>query len=85
MLRPSLDVPLDKACSTANASLKELPVPVTISQKEGASGTLAHPAIIQTVRKANHVTEIQIRAGAFDSAANRTEAQHNPGKMKARF
>ncbi|MGA2852915.1 MAG: DUF3568 family protein [Verrucomicrobiota bacterium] len=84
-------VSLDKAWSAANAALKELQMPVTASTKDGASGKLEarnaqdQSVTIQTTRKTDSVTEIQITVGTFDSAANRTEAQQIYDKMKARF
>lgn len=85
------DVSLDKAWSAANAAVKELQMPVTGSKKDGASGKLEarnaqeQPVIIQTIRKTDLVTEIQISVGTFDSAANRTQSQLIYDKMKARF
>jgi hypothetical protein len=85
------DVSLDKAWSAANATLKELQMPVTSSKKDGASGKLEarnaqdQPVIIQTIRKTDRVTEIRITVGTFDSEANRAQAQLVYDKMKARF
>jgi hypothetical protein len=90
-LQVTQDVPLDKAWSAANAALKELRMPVTASTKDGASGKLEarnaqdQPVTIQTIRKTDSVTEIQITVGTFDSAANRTEAQQIYDRMKSRF
>jgi len=90
-LQVTQDVSLDRAWSAANATLKDLQMPVTASAKDGASGKLEarnsrdQSVIIQTTRKTDSVTEIQITVGTFDSAANRTEAQQIYDKMKARF
>jgi hypothetical protein len=90
-LQVTQEVSLDKAWDAANAALKELQMPVTASTKDGASGKLEarnaqnQSVTIQTTRKTDSVTEIQITVGTFDSAANRTEAQQIYDKMKARF
>jgi hypothetical protein len=90
-LQVTREVSLDKAWGAANAALKELKMPVTASTKDGASGKLEarnaqdQPVTIQTIRKTDSVTEIQITVGTFDSAANRTEAQQIYDKMNARF
>ena len=85
------DVTLDKAWSAANATLKELQMPVSASSKDGASGKLAahnaqnQPVVIQLLRKSDRVTEIQITVGTFESAANKVESQQIHDKLKARF
>ena len=90
-LHVNQDVSLDKAWSAANAVLKKLQMPVTASRKDGASGKLEarnaqeQPVIIQTIRKTDRVTEIQISVGTFDNATNRTQAQQIYDEMKTRF
>ena len=85
------EVSLDKAWKAANAALKELQMPVTASKKDGATGRLEalnaknQPVVIQTIRKTDMVTEIQITVGTFESTANQTEAQQIYDQMKARF
>jgi len=85
------EVSLDKAWKAANAALKELQMPVTATTKDGATGRLEavnaqnQPVVIQTIRKTDTVTEIQITVGTFESAANQTEAQQIYDHMKARF
>jgi hypothetical protein len=85
------EVSLDKAWKAANAALKELQMPVTASKKDGATGRLEalnaknQPVVIQTIRKTDTVTEIQITVGTFESTANQTEAQQIYDQMKARF
>jgi hypothetical protein len=85
------EVSLDKAWKAANAALKELQMPVTASTKDGATGRLEarnaqnQPVVIQTIRKTDTVTEIQITVGTFESTANQTEAQQIYDHMKARF
>jgi hypothetical protein len=85
------DVTLAKAWLAANATLKELQMPVTSSAKDGASGKLEarnaqnQPVIIQLIRKTDTVTEIQITVGTFDSAENRTAASQIYTVMKAHF
>ena len=90
-LQVTYEVSLDRAWDAANAALKELKMPVTASTKDGASGKLEarnaqeQPVVIQTTRKTDSVTEIQITVGTFESSENRTEAQQIYDKMKARF
>ncbi len=90
-LEVTQEVTLDKAWSAANGALKELQMPVTTSDKDGASGTLKarnakdQPITIQLARKSDHLTEIQITVGTFDSTENRTESQQIYDKMTARF
>ncbi|MCX6894198.1 MAG: DUF3568 family protein [Verrucomicrobia bacterium] len=85
------DVSLDKAWAAANATLKDLQMPVTASTKDGASGKLEarnaqnQPVVIQVIRKTDRVTEIQITVGTFESAANKIESQQIHDKMKARL
>lgn len=90
-LQVTQDVSLDRAWGAANAALKELQMAVITSTKDEASGKLEarnaqdQPVTIQTIRKTDSVTEIQITVGTFDSPANRTEAQQIYDKMKSRF
>jgi hypothetical protein len=90
-LQVAEEVSLDRAWNAANGALKELKMPVTSSTKDGASGKLEarnaqdQPVTIQTIRKTDSVTEIQITVGTFDNSANRTEAQQIYDQMKARF
>ena len=90
-LQVTYEVSLDRAWDAANAALKELQMPVTASNKDGASGKLEarnaqeQPVVIQTTRKTDTVTEIQITVGTFDTSENRTESQQIYNKMKARF
>jgi hypothetical protein len=90
-LQSTEQVSLDKAWGAANGALKELKMPVTASSKDGASGKLEarnaqdQPVIIQTTRKTDSVTDIQITVGTFDSSANRTEARQIYDSMKSRF
>jgi hypothetical protein len=90
-LEVTQEVTLDKAWSAANGALKELQMPVTTTDKDGASGTLKarnakdQPITIQLARKSDHLTEIQITVGTFDSTENRTESQQIYDKMTARF
>ena len=90
-LTVSHDVTLNNAWNAANGTLKELQMPIAESTKDGASGKLlAHnaqkqPVTIETVRKSDHVTEIQITVGTFESQENRVGAQQIHDKMKSRF
>jgi hypothetical protein len=84
-------VPLEKAWSAANATLKELKMPVTTFKKDGASGKIqAHnaagqPVTIQVSWQTSGVTEIKISVGTFDSAVNRSQALQIYDHMKAHF
>ena len=90
-LQVTEEVSLDKAWNAANATLKELQMPVTASTKDGASGKLEarnaknQPVTIQLMRKTDGVTEIQITVGTFESSANQAEAQQIYDRMKSRF
>jgi hypothetical protein len=72
-------------------TLKELQMPITTSDKDGSSGKLKaqnakdQPVTIELVRKGDHLTEIQITIGTFDSSENRIESQQIYDKMKSRF
>ena len=85
------DVTLNTAWNAANATLKDLQMPVAESNKDGASGkVLAHnaqkqPVTIEALRKSERVTEIQITVGTFESQDNRIAAQQIHDKMKSRF
>lgn len=90
-LQSTEEVTLDKAWSAANGTLKELQMPITTSNKDGASGKLKaqnakdQPVVIDLARKSEHLTEIEITVGTFDSDENRREAQLILDKMKSRF
>lgn len=90
-LKVTHDVSLDKAWDAANATLKELQMPVTTTQKDGASGRLEarnaqqQPILIQTIRKSEQVTDIEITVGTFENTANRAQAQQIYDGMKSRF
>jgi hypothetical protein len=85
------EVSLDKAWDAANATLKELQMPVTKTSKDGAAGKLEattsknQPVTIDLVYKTDKVTEISIRVGTFDNADNRSAEELIYAKMKARF
>lgn len=84
------EISLDKAWDAANAAWKKLPMPVTTSEKDWTAGKLAarhaenQSVIIQAVRKAANITEIQISVGAVDHP-DRTQAREIHARMKARF
>ena len=67
------NVPLDRAWLAANGALKDLSIPVTVTQKDGTSGRLegrnirSQPVIIALTRQADSVTEIEITVGTFDA------------------
>ena len=85
------NVPLDRAWLAANGALKDLSIPVTVTQKDGTSGRLegrnirSQPVIIALTRQADSVTEIEITVGTFDAKENRADAQYIYDRMKARF
>jgi hypothetical protein len=90
-LQATEEVSLDRAWSAANGTLKELQMPISTSNKDGASGKLKaqnakdQPVLIELVRKSDHLTEIEITVGTFDSAENRTASQQIYDQMKSRF
>jgi hypothetical protein len=90
-LQVTQNVNLDKAWQAANAALQDLQMPVTESNKDGASGKLKarnaqnQPVTVQLLRKTDTVTEIQITVGTFDSRENRTEARQIYDEMHAKF
>ncbi len=81
-------VSLDKAWAAANATLKELKMPVKTTKKDGSSGRLearnakGQPVIIQLDWKSEGVTQIQITVGTFESADNRAAADRVYSIMK---
>ena len=85
------NVPLDRAWLAANGALKDLSIPVTVTQKDGTSGRLegrnirSQPVIIALTRQSDSVTEIEITVGTFDAKENRADAQYIYDRMKARF
>ena len=84
-------VSLDQCWAAANAALKQLAMPVTRSEKDGASGRLEarnakdQPVIIQLMRQSDSATEIKISVGTFESQDNRSEAQLIYDRMKAGY
>jgi hypothetical protein len=90
-LQVTHDVSLDRAWNAANATLKELQIPVTASKKDAMSGHLEgrnaqeQPVSIDLLRKTEKVTQIRIAVGTFDTAANRAGAQQIYDAMKSRF
>src|SRR5205823_5658 len=92
-LRVVHEVTLDHAWDAANATVKELQFPVMTSEthKDATRGVLRarnaedQPIFIQLFRKGDKLTEIRIRVGTLDTAANRTTAQLIYDKMKARM
>ena len=84
-------VSLDRAWAAANATLKNLAMTVTSSQKDGASGRLEgrnakkQPVLITLMRQTDSTTRIEITVGTFDSTDNRSEGQLIYDRMKARY
>gem|GEM_PF-597242 len=90
-LQATVDAPLDKVWKAANDTVKELHMPVLTSKKDGMGGKLetrnvqGQKVVIQTIRKAENATEIDITVGNFDSDSNRANEQLIYDKMRARW
>ena len=92
-LRATRDVTVDQAWSAANAAMQDLQFRVIQGEtfKDATGGTVYgrnakdQPVRIQLVRQTDRMTEIRIRVGTFDTAANRTTAQLVFDKMKTHF
>lgn len=88
-LAVTLETPLDKAWSAAQAALKDLQLPVHTSKKDGLSGRLEarniedQLVVIELSRKAENLTELQITVGTFDSSKNRDREQLIYDKLKS--
>jgi hypothetical protein len=88
-LAVTLETPLDKAWSAAQAALKDLQLPVYTSKKDGLSGRLEarniedQLVVIELSRKAETLTELQITVGTFDSSKNRDREQLIYDKLKS--
>ena len=92
-LRVTQEVTVDRAWDAAQGALAELKIPIISgkSHKDATGGTLIarnardQEVQIQFVRQSDRLTEIRVRIGIFDTAANRAAAQLVYDKMRARF
>ena len=92
-LRATQNVTVNDAWKAANAAMQELQFVVIPgkSVKDATGGTLYghnaqdQPIRIQLLRQSDSVTEIRVRVGTFDTAANRETAQLIYDKLKTRF
>jgi hypothetical protein len=92
-LHATQEVSIDRAWSAANGAVQDLQFPVIADKtfKDATGGTLTartakdQPVRIQLVRTSDRLTEVRIRVGTFDTAANRSTAQLLWDKMKARL
>jgi hypothetical protein len=89
-LRTTLEVGMDRAWNAAVASMQDLQFRVIQDKtvKDATGGTVYardakdQPVIIQLIRQSDRVTEIRVRVGTFDTAANREMAQLVYDKIK---
>ena len=90
-LHVTQEVSLDKAWDAANYAFDKLGYVATESKKDAASGRLSarnaqeQVVTVEVIRKTDHVTEIQITVGTFDTKANREGARQVYDKMKKRL
>jgi hypothetical protein len=92
-LRVNHETTVDKAWNAASAALSELQFHVVAekSYKDATGGTLNgrnakdQPVKIQLIRQTDRLTEIRIRVGTFDTAANRSAAQLLYDKMRVKM
>lgn len=89
-LRATQEVGMDRAWSAALASMQDLQFRVIQDRtvKDATGGTVyardakGQPIVIQLIRQSDRVTEIRVRVGTFDTAANREIAQLIYDKIK---
>jgi ABC-type anion transport system duplicated permease subunit len=92
-LRTTQEVGMDRAWTAANATMQEMQYRVIQDKtvKDATGGTVYarnakdQPVRVQLIRQSDRVTEIRVRVGTFDTAANRQTAQLFYDKMKARL
>ena len=89
-LRATQEVNADRAWNAANAAMQDLQFRViqdkTVKDATGATvygrNAKDQPVRIQLIRQSDRVTEIRVRVGTFDTAANREIAELFYDKMK---
>jgi hypothetical protein len=89
-LHATQEVGMDQAWNAAIASMQDLQFRVVQDKtvKDATGGTVYarnakdQPIIIQLIRQSDRVTEIRVRVGTFDTAANREIAQLIYDKIK---
>lgn len=89
-LRVTLDAGLNQAWEASKSAMKDMEYTVIPAEthKDGSGGILQgrnatdQPVRIQLLRQTDKVTEIRIRIGEFDTAANKAAAQVLYDKLK---
>jgi len=92
-LRATHDTTVDRAWSAANYAMKSMEYTILPgeSPKDASGGTLTgrnakgQEVKIQVLRQTDKTTEIRIRVGVFDTAANKAAAQALYDKLKPRL
>ena len=92
-LRATHDVRLNRAWDAANAAMRDMEYTVIPAEtrKDGAGGVVQgrnakdQRVRIQLLRQTDKLTEIRVRVGEFDTAANKVAAQALYDKLKARL
>ena len=92
-LRVTHEVPLDRAWAAANGAMRELEFTVIPAEtrKDGLGGIVhgrnaqSQTVRIQLVRQTDQTTEIRLRVGEFDTAANQAAVQRLYARLKARL
>jgi hypothetical protein len=92
-LRATQEISVDRAWTAGRATMQELQFTVdqARSYKDATGGLILarnaknQPIRIQFLRQTERVTEIRVRVGTFDTAANRELAQLVYDKMKSQF
>jgi hypothetical protein len=92
-LRVTQETTVDKAWNAASASVNELQFHVVAekSHRDATGGALCarnskdQLVKVQLIRQTDRLTEIRIRVGTFDTAANRASAQLVYDKMRAKM
>jgi hypothetical protein len=84
-------LPLHVVWEAANASLRELQIPVSLNQKDRMSARLVgrdaknNDVTVQLIRRSHYMTAIQITVGKIDCTENRSEAEQIHQKMTERY
>jgi acyl-CoA synthetase (NDP forming) len=84
-------MPLHVVWEAANASLRELQIPVSLDKKDRMSARLEgrdaqnNDVTVQLIRRSHYLTAIQITVGKIDCTENRSEAEQIHKKMTERY
>jgi hypothetical protein len=92
-LRTTQEISVDRVWTAGRSAMQELQFSVDQgrSYKDATGGVILarnaknQPVKIQFFRQSDRVTEIRVRVGTFDTAANRELAQLIFDKMKSQF